>query len=82
VYLAQYKIPAIILGLAALASLLSGHLLQSLQYRVSKLLILFTGVLIVASMFSVWRGGSFELITGVWLKALLVYVLIVSLIQT
>ena len=82
VYLAQYKIPAIILGLAALASLLSGHLLQSLQYRVSKLLILFTGVLIVASMFSVWRGGSFELITGVWLKSLLVYVLIVSLIQT
>ena len=82
VYLTQYKIPAITLGLTALASLLSGHLLQSLQYRVSKLLILFTGVLLVGSAFSVWRGGSFELITGVWLKSLLVYVLIVSLVHT
>jgi O-antigen ligase len=81
VYLAQYKIPAITLGLTAMASLFSGHLLQSLQYRVSKLLILFTGVLLVSSTFSVWRGGSIELITSVWFKSLLVYVLIVSLIQ-
>jgi O-antigen ligase len=81
VYLAQYKIPAIALGLAALASLFSGHLLQSLQYRVSKLLMLFTGILMVSSAFSVWRGGSVELITSVWFKSLLVYVLIVSLIQ-
>jgi O-antigen ligase len=81
VYLAQYKIPAIALGLTALASLFSGHLLQSLQYRVSKLLMLFTGILIVSSAFSVWRGGSVELITSVWFKSLLVYVLMVSLIQ-
>src|SRR6266851_6993613 len=81
VYLAQYKIPAIALGLAALASLFSGHLLQSLQYRVSKLLMLFTGILILSSAFSVWRGGSVELITSVWFKSLLVYVVIVSLIQ-
>ena len=32
-------------------------------------------------MFSVWRGGSVELITSVWSKSLLVYVVIVSLIQ-
>src|SRR5690242_16517112 len=35
VYLTQYRIPAITLGLASLASLFSGHLVQSLQYRVS-----------------------------------------------
>ena len=44
VYLTQYRIPAITLGLTALASLFSGHLLQSLQYRVSKLPIPFTGL--------------------------------------
>lgn len=82
VYLTQYRIPAITLGLTALASLFSGHLLQSLQYRVSKLLILFTGILMVSSVFSIWRGGSVELLTGVWFKSLLVYVLIVSLTQT
>jgi len=82
VNLTQYRIPAIALGLTALASLFSGHLLQALQYRVSKLLLLFTGVLIVSSAFSVWRGGSVELITSVWFKSLLVYVLIVSLIQS
>jgi putative inorganic carbon (hco3(-)) transporter len=81
VYLAQYKIPAIAVGITALASLFSGHLLQSLQYRVSKLLILFTVVLIVSSAFSVWRGGSVELVTNVWFKSLLVYVVIVSLIR-
>jgi O-antigen ligase len=81
VYMARYKIPAIALGLAALASLFSGHLLQALQYRISKLLLLFTCILIVSSAFSIWRGGSVDLITSVWFRSLLVYVVIVSLIQ-
>jgi len=79
-FLSQYKIPAITLGLSALATLFSGHLWQSLHSRISKLLILFTGVLMVSSMFSIWRGGSLEVVIG-WAKSLLIYFLIVSLIQ-
>jgi len=79
-FLSQYKIPAITLGLSAVASLISGHLWQSLHYRISKLLLLFTGVLTASSMFSIWRSGSLQIMIG-WAKSLLIYFLIVSLIQ-
>jgi len=80
VFLSGYKIPAITLGASALVSLLSRHVWQSLQYRVSRLFVLLTGVMLASTVFSIWRSGSLNVVIG-WGRSLLVYFSIITLIQ-
>jgi O-antigen ligase len=68
-------------GLTYVATLLSGHarLLWSRELRIVCLL---TAWYAVGVPFSLWRGGSLEVLTQVWLKTLLIFFLLTQTLVT
>src|SRR6185295_13562818 len=81
-FLAGYRIPSIAYLLTGIVALFGGQLLQSFSPKISKLWLVFTALITLSAFFSIWRGGSIQMLANVWSKALLVYFLIVSLTRT
>lgn len=70
-------------SLAALGCvLLGGGIKRALTAPPGIYLTLFTGWLILSTPFSVWKGGSVELLTDYWLKSYLFYIFTAGLIVT
>ena len=68
-------------GLTYLAGLLSGHI--DLQWtRELKIVLLLTGWYIAGLPFALWRLGSFQMLTHVWLKTLLIFFLLTQVLTT
>lgn len=78
-FLAGYKIPSIALFAACLVALLGGQVLRSFKHRTTMLWLAFTAWMVLSSFFSIWRGGSVQMLTSSWWRALVVYFLIVSI---
>jgi O-antigen ligase len=72
-------LPFILSSLALLCVIFSGGLVQALTSKVGFLLMAFSAWLVIAMPFSVWRGGSYMLITDQWVKSFMVFVLTAGL---
>ncbi|HTS75804.1 MAG TPA: O-antigen ligase family protein [Bryobacteraceae bacterium] len=81
-FLPWLHIPLASSTISAIMAILSGGLLAALNLRVSKFLLLYTVWLTITIPFSVWRGGSFQVVTSDWYRAVLAYFLVVVLVQT
>src|SRR5258708_6182733 len=68
-------------GLTYLAALLSGRV-DLLWTRELKIVLLLTGWYIAGVPFALWRGGSFETLTHVWLKTFLIFFLLTQVLVT
>ncbi len=69
-------IPLIASVLALIGLILSGGLRGMLDSPIARALFGFSLWLIIAIPFSVWKGGSFDIVANTWLKSLSVFVLI------
>src|SRR5260370_25599033 len=67
-------IPGICLAAVIAASILGGAFITAFSSRIGVLLLLFTIWLVIDIPFSVWQGGSFQLVVEAWPKALMVFV--------
>ena len=85
-YLAPYtgNLPLIfITGIAALAlSLLNGSFMTRLKSTQGICLVAFTGWLMLSTIGSFWRGGSFEMLTQTWSKSLIGFFVVAASIWT
>jgi O-antigen ligase len=75
-------IPFIVSFLALLACALGNGLRKAVDNRVGTLFLLFTFWLCVATLFSTWRGGSYMMLTELWFKSYLVFVLVAGLVTS
>jgi O-antigen ligase len=62
-------------------SILSGAVERALSSTVGKLLTAFTVWVLFTIPFSVWKGGSVQVLVGVWLKSFIFFVVVAGLIQ-
>lgn len=68
-------------GLTYVAALLSGR--AGLRWtRELQIVLLLTGWFIAGVPFALWRGGSFQTLTHVWLKTLLIFFLLTQVLVT
>lgn len=70
------------IAICLLGSLLTGGVYRAMLSRPGILLLLFTFWLCVSLPFSVWKGGSFALLTEQWIISLFVFLAISGAIQT
>ncbi len=77
--ISSLHIPILTLYSAAIAAFLGGGFLRALLHRVGFALVAFTFWMMLAVPFSVWPGGAAHVVEG-WLKALLVYIVVVGLV--
>ena len=80
--LSTLHIPLILSISAFLLAVIGGRLFQKLNQPTTTLLLALTAWMLLASVFSVWRGGSADVMLNLWIKNLLVYVLVVANIRT
>lgn len=72
-------LPFIVSSLALLACAFGGGLRKAIDNKVGVLLIVFTFWLCVDTLFSTWRGGSYFMLTDLWFKSYLVFILVAGL---
>lgn len=75
-------LPFIFSTLCLVAVVLSGQLGFVFSHRISMALFGLTFWLVVAVPFSVWRGGSFDLVKNTWLKSIAAFVITAALVAT
>jgi hypothetical protein len=77
------RLPLVLLTICLLTALVSGGLYRALvESRIGRCLTVFTLLLAVSIVFSVWKGGSFQLFTSVWLKSYAIFVIVAALLTT
>lgn len=76
----QLHIPFVVGSLAMLTSLLSGGFLRAFTSRLGILYVAFTCWLLFTVPFSVWKGGSVYVLTGIWSRSVLSFVITAGLI--
>ena len=68
-------------GLTYVAALVSGR--ATLRWtRELQIVLLLTGWFIAGVPFALWRGGSFQILTHIWLKTLLIFFLLTQVLVT
>src|SRR5205085_11839130 len=73
----------LIVGVGLYASTaLAGGLQRAFATLPGKLLVAMTGLMILASLFGAWKGGSSKLLTDQWSKAFPLYFTVVGLCLT
>jgi len=80
--LGRLHLPGIALGLAVVAAILGGRLGQVLQSRISLFLAGLSAWLVISIPGAYWRGGSFEVLVGTWIPAMLLFLVGASVITT
>jgi len=76
------RVPLILGSLLYLVTVASGTLPRTLATPIGKLLIVQTGLMVVSSIFGIWRGGSIHILTDFWFKAFPYYFIIVAFANT
>lgn len=74
-------IPGLTYRVLALMLVLSGAFLTAFRDRIGKYMMAFTALLMVSSVFSVWRGGSVQMLMNDWFLALVMFAATASLIS-
>src|SRR5258708_33175867 len=67
---AGLHIPGICLAAVISASILGGAFISAFSTRIGAFLFLFTLWLVIDIPFSIWKGGSFQLVVEFWPRAL------------
>src|SRR5260370_40564967 len=75
-------IPGLCLAAVIAASVLGGAFITAFSSRIGVFLLIFTIWLVIDIPFSVWQGGSFQLVLESWPKALMVFVAVAGLTST
>ena len=78
----RLHLPGIALGLAAVAAVLGGRIPQVLQSRISVFMAGFSFWLVISIPAAFWRGGSFAVLVGAWIPAMLMFLVGASVITT
>ena len=79
---AGLHIPGICLAAVIAASILGGAFITAFSTRIGAFLLLFTLWLVIDIPFSIWKGGSFQLVLEFWPRALMVFVAVAGLTST
>jgi len=80
-WLGSLHLPLIFSSISLLIALASGAM-SGLRLGVMQLLIVFTAWLLICTPFSVWRGGSFDLLKEVWSRSLMAGFIVACLVQS
>ncbi len=80
-WLGSLHLPLIFSSISLLIALTSGAF-SGLRLPVMQLLLAFTVWLIVCTPFSVWRGGSFELLKDVWSRSIMAGFIVACIVQS
>jgi len=79
--LAGLHLPLMISCVTLVFGLVSGRMTVALHEKSSLMLALFTGCMILSVPFSLWRGGSVEILNS-WLKSFTCFLLILALVTS
>jgi O-antigen ligase len=79
---ARLHLPGIAFGFAIVMAVLSGRIIEVLQDRIAVYLVGLTFWLVIAIPGSFWRGGSFTVLTGAWIPAMLLFLVGGAVIAT
>ena len=66
-------LPFVFGGATVIAAILSGELIAVLRMTAVRCMLLFTGWFCLASLFGLWKGGSFVIFKDYWIKSLLIF---------
>jgi O-antigen ligase len=80
--LTRYHLPLFFSGCSLVAALFSGNFLMPIRTRIGASLLLYSAWLVMAAPFSVWRGGSYEIVVDEWSRSLAVFFVISALTVT
>ena len=75
-------LPFVFGGATVIAAILSGELIAVLRVTAVRCMLLFTGWFCLASLFGVWKGGSFALFKDYWTKSLVIFLALACLAVT
>jgi O-antigen ligase len=75
-------LPLIVSSIALLTCALGGGLRKAVDTKVGMLFLVFTFWLCVCTLFSTWRGGSYTMLTELWFKSYLVFLLVAGLVTS
>jgi O-antigen ligase len=81
VMLSSFEIPFIVTSLVLTASLFSGGVQRAIQSPIGKRLLFFTLWMAICVPFSIWRGGSLQVLQS-WAKAALSFVYVAGLLDS
>src|SRR5438128_370439 len=80
--LGSYHLPAICYVAVIASCILCGALFTAMATPIGLLMLGFTGCMLVDLPFSMWRGGSFQIVVQSWPKALLLFIAVGGLVTT
>jgi len=75
-------LPFVFGGATVAAAFLSGELVPVLRMTAVRCILLFTGWFCLASVFGLWKGGSFAMFRNYWVKSLLIFLALACLAVT
>jgi len=75
-------LPFVFGGATVAAAVLSGELVPVLRMTAVRCMLLFTGWFCLASLFGLWKGGSFVVFKNQWIKSLLIFLALACLAAT
>ncbi|HUK18451.1 MAG TPA: O-antigen ligase family protein [Bryobacteraceae bacterium] len=82
-YISSLHVPAVVLACCLIASMISTEsLFGTMVSRGGRLLLMFTGWMIVCVVFSVWRGGAAESFLHDWLQVGMIFLVTATLTTT
>src|SRR5438445_8143247 len=81
-FLGRYHLPAVCFAVVIASCILCGALFTALATKIGLLLLAFTACLLIDLQFSMWRGGSFQIVVQSWPKCLLLFVAVGGLVTT
>jgi len=80
-YLSTLHVPLIVSLIALFLAVLGGRFLMAIRSPISLIMLGLTFWMVIGTPFSVWRGGSVEVLQG-WLKSYVSFLLIIAVVQT
>jgi len=82
-YVSALHLPLILLTICLMTATMSGGLYRTLvESRTGRYLTALTVFFAISVVFSVWRGGSYGIFTGLWLKSYGIYIVVAALLTT
>jgi O-antigen ligase len=80
--LGNLRVFLVVSGICLLIAIASGQLLRAMGTSLGMLVLVLTGWIALAGLFSTWRSGSYRLFTNVWITTLAVQFILLSLLST
>jgi len=78
----RYHLPLFFSSCSLVAAIFSGNFLFPVKTRIGASLLLYSGWMVFSAPFSLWRGGSYEVVVQEWSRSLAVFFVISALTVT